>query len=83
MISIKIGKTRTFYAGGSAFVFFIGLLSFLPENASAALMFILAVGAGFALGTLYLIPYSLIPDVVEVDELKTGERREGMVHDSR
>jgi len=26
---------------------------------------------------LYLIPYSMVPDVVEMDELRTGERREG------
>jgi glycoside/pentoside/hexuronide:cation symporter, GPH family len=42
-----------------------------------ALMFILPTVGGFGLGTLYLIPYSMIPDVVEMDELQTGERREG------
>ena len=28
--------------------------------------------------TPYMIPYSMLPDVIEEDELKTGKRREGV-----
>lgn len=41
------------------------------------LIFLLPAIGGLGLGVLYLIPYSMVPDVVEFDELKTGERREG------
>jgi len=40
-------------------------------------MFVLPSLGGLGLGVLYLIPYSMVPDVVEYDELKTGQRREG------
>lgn len=42
------------------------------------LIFLLAGGGGIGLGVLYLIPYSMVPDIIEIDELKTGERREGL-----
>jgi GPH family glycoside/pentoside/hexuronide:cation symporter len=28
----------------------------------------------------YLIPWSMIPDVIEIDELETGQRREGVYY---
>jgi GPH family glycoside/pentoside/hexuronide:cation symporter len=34
-----------------------------------------AVCAGVGVATAYLIPWSMIPDVIEVDELQTGQRR--------
>jgi len=36
--------------------------------------------AGVGVSTAYLIPWSMIPDVIELDELQTGERREGVFY---
>ncbi|MFM7439375.1 MAG: MFS transporter, partial [Snowella sp.] len=36
--------------------------------------------AGFGVSVAYLIPWSMIPDVIELDELKTGKRREGIFY---
>jgi GPH family glycoside/pentoside/hexuronide:cation symporter len=41
-------------------------------------MYVLAVMAGFGVSTAYLIPWSMMPDVIELDELTTGQRREGI-----
>ena len=32
------------------------------------------------MSTAYLIPWSMIPDVIDEDELNTGERREGIFY---
>jgi GPH family glycoside/pentoside/hexuronide:cation symporter len=37
----------------------------------------LAVLAGIGIATAYFLPWAMIPDVIELDELKTGQRREG------
>jgi len=36
--------------------------------------------AGVGISVTYLIPWSMLPDVVELDELKTGIRREGVYY---
>eukprot|EP00501_MAST-03F_sp_TOSAG23-6_P001688 GSMAST32.ASY1.ANO1.1759.1 assembled CDS len=41
------------------------------------LTFPVAFFQGFSLAVCYLVPYSMLPDVIEADELKTGKRREG------
>jgi len=38
---------------------------------------ILGVLAGVGVATAYLVPWAMLPDVIELDELKTGRRREG------
>jgi glycoside/pentoside/hexuronide:cation symporter, GPH family len=36
--------------------------------------------AGFGVSVAYLIPWSMMPDVIELDELQTGKRREGIFY---
>jgi glycoside/pentoside/hexuronide:cation symporter, GPH family len=36
--------------------------------------------AGCGLSIAYLIPWSMIPDVIDLDELNTGQRREGIFY---
>jgi GPH family glycoside/pentoside/hexuronide:cation symporter len=43
-------------------------------------MYLLAVMAGFGVSVAYLIPWSMIPDAIELDELNTGQRREGVFY---
>ena len=50
--------------------------TFLSEENIILLIILPALG-GVGLGVLYLTPYSMVPDVIELDELQTGERREG------
>jgi len=43
-------------------------------------MYIMAIMAGVGVSTAYLVPWSMIPDVIELDELQTGQRREGIFY---
>jgi glycoside/pentoside/hexuronide:cation symporter, GPH family len=36
--------------------------------------------AGFGVSVAYLVPWSMMPDVIELDELQTGQRREGIFY---
>jgi glycoside/pentoside/hexuronide:cation symporter, GPH family len=43
-------------------------------------MYGLAVLAGFGVSVAYLVPWSMVPDVIEYDEWITGRRREGVYY---
>ncbi len=76
-LSSKLGKRSVF---GIGTVFWIGAqtgLFFLPSDAGNV-VFVLAVTAGLGVSVAYLIPWSMIPDIVEFDEYETGHRREGV-----
>ncbi len=78
-LSERFGKRRVYMAGSVIWIGAqIGLVSLQPG--SNTLMFILAVLAGVGVSTAYLIPWSMIPDIIELDELNTGQRREGVFY---
>ncbi|MCP4752752.1 MAG: MFS transporter [Proteobacteria bacterium] len=52
---------------------------FLPQGKSMAIYIIVFV-SGFGMSAQWVLPWSILPDVVEYDELLTGERREGMYY---
>lgn len=56
----------------------IGLFSLQPGQTH--LMFGLAAIAGVGTATVYLVPWSMLPDVVDFDEARTGLRREGIFY---
>ncbi len=49
---------------------------FVPPHALVP-AYALAAACGFGIATAYVVPWAMIPDVVDHDELATGERREG------
>jgi GPH family glycoside/pentoside/hexuronide:cation symporter len=53
----------------------LGIASLEPEM--IGLFYLLAGLSGLGIATAYVIPWSMIPDIVEDDQLKTGQRREG------
>jgi glycoside/pentoside/hexuronide:cation symporter, GPH family len=78
-VSARYGKKITYYAGmGVWLIAQVGL--FLLQPGQITLMYILAVMAGLGVSTAYLIPWSMLPDVIDLDELKTGQRREGLFY---
>ena len=78
-ISERIGKKKVYYLGGTIFVL-VELGLFLVQPGQGALVFTLALIAGAGLSVAYLIPWSMLPDVIELDELETGQRREGIFY---
>ena len=78
-VSAKIGKQNIYYLGMSIWVL-VEVALFFVQRGQVTLVFILAVLAGVGVSIGYLVPWSMIPDVVEEDELKTGQRREGVYY---
>jgi glycoside/pentoside/hexuronide:cation symporter, GPH family len=78
-VSQRIGKRAVFFMGmGLWIIAEIGL--FFLQPGQIGWMYGLAVLAGFGVSTAYLIPWSMMPDVIELDELNTGQRREGIFY---
>jgi GPH family glycoside/pentoside/hexuronide:cation symporter len=78
-VSEKLDKKRVYFIGTAIWIIAeIGL--FLLQPKQTLLMYILAILAGCGVSVAYLIPWSMIPDVIELDELETGQRREGIFY---
>ena len=78
-IAQRVGKKAVYFMGvGLWLIAQIGL--FLLQPGQIGLMYGLAVMAGFGVAVAYLIPWSMVPDVIELDELRTGKRREGIFY---
>ena len=78
-VSERIGKKNIYYLGAGFFVLALLGMGFLQPG-QTGLVFGLAVMAGIGISVGYLVPWSMIPDVVELDELETGQRREGVFY---
>lgn len=69
-------KRRSFILGMLTWIVVLLGISGLRAD-QAQLAYILAVLAGWGIATAYVIPWAMVPDVVEYDQLRTGQRREG------
>lgn len=78
-VSKRVGKKAVYFMGMGLWIIAQAGLFFLQPT-QVRLMYILAVMAGFGVSTAYLVPWSMMPDVIELDELKTGQRREGIFY---
>ncbi|MEM9004862.1 MAG: MFS transporter [Cyanobacteria bacterium P01_F01_bin.86] len=77
LIGQSIGKRATYCCGIPLTVIAQVGLFLLPPGQVAG-MYGLGVLAGVGLSTAYLVPWSMLPDVVDLDELRTGQRRDGI-----
>jgi glycoside/pentoside/hexuronide:cation symporter, GPH family len=78
-LSQRYGKKVVYFMGmGLWLIAQAGLWMLQPGQ--NGLMYALAVMAGMGVSTAYLVPWSMMPDVIELDELNTGQRREGIFY---
>lgn len=78
-VSRRLGKKAVYFMGMGIWIIAQAGLFFLQPQ-TIGLMYALAVMAGVGVSTAYLIPWSMVPDVIELDELQTGQRREGVFY---
>lgn len=78
-LSRKIGKKEIFCLAIPVTVIAITGLFFLQPG-QIVLMYLIGVMAGLGLSAAYIVPWSMLPDVVDLDELNTGYRREGVFY---
>ncbi len=79
-ISGQIGKKN-------AFIVFLGCVSFITgsgfmliQPGQEIFLYLLAIASGMGMASAYELIYAMIPDVTEIDEFKTGKRREGLIY---
>ncbi|MGK7933143.1 MAG: MFS transporter [Microcystaceae cyanobacterium] len=78
-LSQRWGKKTVYFVGIPLTIIAAAGLFFLQPG-QVIQMYSLGVMAGMGISTAYLVPWSMLPDVVDLDELKTGERREGIFY---
>ncbi|MFS8868227.1 MFS transporter [Synechococcus sp. H65.1] len=79
-LSAHLGK-RAMYLIGAGFWLISQAGLFFLQPGQERLMIALALLAGVGVSaTAYLGPWSMLPDVIDLDELHTGERREGIFY---
>ncbi|WP_204105964.1 MULTISPECIES: MFS transporter [Spirulina sp. CCY15215] len=78
-VSDRFGKKTVYFLGASIWLVEQALL-FMVKPGQVGLLYFCAVLAGIGVSVAYLIPWSMMPDIIEWDELKTGQRREGIFY---
>jgi GPH family glycoside/pentoside/hexuronide:cation symporter len=77
LVSKKIGKKRTYQICFVVIASACGIIYFLGHRIPLGLFFCLMVYAGMGVGFSYVAPFAMVPDAIEYEALKTGERKEG------
>ncbi|MGA2112584.1 MAG: glycoside-pentoside-hexuronide (GPH):cation symporter [Anaerolineales bacterium] len=78
-ISGKLGKRGAYMTAAVYFAAALVVAIFVPAGAMIFVI-VLAVMAGIGFSAASVIPFSIIPDVIEIDELTSGARREGIFY---
>lgn len=76
-ISKKFGKKITYVLGMSILICVTFSIFYIDEQVSPFIIYFLGFLAGMGVATGLLIPWSMLPDAVDLDQLRTGYRREG------
>jgi glycoside/pentoside/hexuronide:cation symporter, GPH family len=75
-LSRRLDKRRAFILGSATWIaVFLGIFSLQADQVS--LGYVLAALSGLGIATAYVIPWAMVPDIIEYDQLRTGQRREG------
>lgn len=75
----RIGK-QAIYCWGIPLTLLAQVGLFFLQPGQVIGMYALGMLAGLGLATAYIVPWSMLPDVVDLDELNTGQRREGIFY---
>jgi GPH family glycoside/pentoside/hexuronide:cation symporter len=79
-ISKCIGKKASYNTGMVIFAFAVLIFFFFGQNLGVYFALVIMAVAGIGFATQYVMPYSIIPDVVEYDYSEKGVRREGVFY---
>ncbi len=76
MVANRWDKPKAFLIGIGFWCLVLIGLCLLPRN-SVALAYACAIGCGPGIATAAVIPWSMLPDVIEQEQQQNGQRREG------
>jgi GPH family glycoside/pentoside/hexuronide:cation symporter len=78
-ISRTIGKKASYNIGMTVFALsMVGIFFLRPDQLVA--MYLLTAVAGMGLSTNFVLPWAIVPDTIEFNEMKTGNRNEGIFY---
>jgi len=78
LLSRKFGKRTTYFIGAGYWIIVLASLFLLQPSTPTALVLVIAVMLGLGMGISYAIPWAMLPEVVDVDEVVSGQRQEGV-----
>ncbi len=78
--SEKTDKRKSYIYGMLFFIAVMTLLVFLNPSLGCRFALVLASFAGVGVSAVHVLTWAMIPDAVEVDELGSGARHEGMFY---
>lgn len=73
----KVGKRTAYMVTMAIYSVVLIIMSQIPPGGQVQVL-VAAIFAGFGFGAANVIPWAMVADVVDVDELNTGRRREGI-----
>ena len=76
-VSRRTGKKGVYYRGMIFWIVVAFALFAVQPSWPSWVIIALGALAGVGVATAYLVPWAMLPDVIELDELETGKRREG------
>jgi GPH family glycoside/pentoside/hexuronide:cation symporter len=78
--SQKTDKRKSYIFGMLFLAVVMITLIFIPPSLGLTVVIILAALAGVGVSAIHVLTWAMIPDAIEVDELETGARHEGMFY---
>jgi len=78
-VSQRINKGPS-YALGLLIAALAVIGSFFLPNKPSLVLYVIAALAGLGFSAQWVFPWSMLPDVIETDQVMTGERREGVYY---
>jgi glycoside/pentoside/hexuronide:cation symporter, GPH family len=79
-VSRRLNKRIAYIIGVAFLAAVLLVLVTLTPTTPIYIILILCILAGIGVSAAHVMPWSIIPDAIEYDELKTGERHEGMFY---
>jgi GPH family glycoside/pentoside/hexuronide:cation symporter len=79
-LSGRTDKRLTYIAGMLFMAAVLVLLTFSMPEWGLVMVMALAALAGVGFGAVQVLPWAILPDTIEWDELQTGQRHEGMFY---
>ena len=81
-VSKRQNKIRAYIAGMAAWIV-VQLMIFTIQPGDTGYLLLIAALAGIGVSAAYILPDSILPDVIEWDELRTRRRQEGIYYGIR
>jgi len=79
-VSKKLDKRKAYIWGMIFLSIVLIILAYIKPDSGFTYILLLAGLAGIGVSAVHVLPWSMIPDAIEWDQLQTGERHEGMFY---